>query len=299
MQEEKEKQILNLNELGPNLLDILPLDYFISNQELPHIDEVKNLKLSYRDEVRNQELPHIDEVGDHESPLIDEIRNQELPRDESSVDSTTLSNQEQQSKQLKRKRKRPPKTGEKVHTKDASDNILRKIQVHYLSFVVYFMNALLKKSEYSYKFIGIDYNIKKVISKKNFLLFKKKNIGEILCHKASPKFRTKNEENNFIIYEKVKENKDVNYFLSQNFMKLFKDVYLKFKNKRSINENGKRTINENGIVFDLPEKVETFDDFLNKQKRKYDDIKEYEQKINDVIKKSYLDFFIVKNNKLY
>ena len=287
MQEEKEKQILNLKELGPNLLDILPLDNFISNQELPHIDEIRNQELLYRDEVRNQELPHIEEVGNHESPLIDEIRNQELsPRDESSVDSTTLSNQEQQSKQLKRKRKRPPKTGEKAHTKDASDNILRKIQVHYLSFVVSFMNALLKKSEYSYKFIGIDYNIKKVISKKNFLLFKKKNIGEILCHKASPKFRTKNEENNFIIYEKVKENKDVNYFLSQNFMKLFKDIYL--KNKRSINENG--------IIFDLPEKVETFDDFLNKQKRKYDDIKEYEQKINDVIKKSYLDFFIVKNN---
>ncbi len=81
-------------------------------------------------------------------------------------------------------------------------------------------------------------------------------------------------------------------------MELFKDVYLKFKNKRSINENGKRTINENGIVFDLPEEVKTFDDLLNKL-RKYNDIKEYEQKINDVIKRSYLDYFIVKNNKLY
>ena len=287
MQEEKGKQILNLKDLGSNLLDILPLDNFISNQELPHIEEVINLESPYRDEVRNQELPHIDEVGNHESPLIDEIRNQELPpRDESSVDSTTLSNQEQQSKQLKRKRKRPPKTGEKVHTKESSDNILRKIQVHFLSFVVSFMNVLLKKSEYPYEFIGIDYNIKKVISKKSFLSFKEKDIGEILCLKASPKFRTKNEENNSIIYEKVKENKDVNYFLSKNFMKLFKDVYL--KNKRSINENG--------IVFDLPEKVETFDDFLNKQKRKYDDIKEYEQKINDVIKRSYLDIFTIKKN---
>ena len=281
MQEEKEKQILNLKELGPNLLDILPLDNFISNQELPHIEEVINLESPYRDEVRNQELPHIDEVGNQESPLIDEIRNQELsPRDESSVDSTTLSNQEQQSRLLKRKR----------HTKDTSDNILRKIQVHFLSFVVSFMNVLLtvllKKSIYSDIFVDIDYNIKKVISKKTFSSFKKMDIGEILRHKASPKFRTKNEENNSIIYEKVKENKNVNYFLSKNFMKLFKDVYL--KNKRSINENG--------IIFDLPEKVETFDDFLNKQKRKYDDIKAYEQKINVVIKRSYLDFFIVKNN---
>ena len=279
MQEEKEKQILNLKELGPNLLDILPLDNFISNQKLPHIEEVINLESPYRDEVRNQELPLIDEVGNQESPLIVEIRNQELPpRGESSVDSTTLSNQEQQSRLLKRKR----------HTKDTSDNILRKIQVHFLSFVVSFMNVLLtvllKKSGYSDIFVDIDYNIKKVISKKTFSSFKKMDIGEILRHKASPKFRTKNEENNSIIYEKVKENKDVNYFLSKNFMKLFKDVYL--KNKRSINENG--------IVFDLPRNVETFDDFLNKQKRKYDDIKEYEQKINDVIKRSYLDIFTVK-----
>ena len=281
MQEEKEKQILNLKELGPNLLDILPLDNFISNQELPHIEEVINLESPYRDEVRNQELPHIDEVGNQESPLIVEIRNQELPpRGESSADSTTLSNQEQQSRLLKRKR----------HTKDTSDNILRKIQVHFLSFVVSFMNVLLtvllKKSGYSDIFVDIDYNIKKVISKKTFSSFKKMDIGEILRHKASPKFRTKNEENNSIIYEKVKENKDVNYFLSKNFMKLFKDVYL--KNKRSINENG--------IVFDLPRNVETFDDFLNKQKRKYDDIKEYEQKINDVIKRSYLDIFTIKKN---
>ena len=281
MQEEKEKQILNLKELGPNLLDILPLDNFISNQKLPHIEEVINLESPYRDEVRNQELPLIDEVGNQESPLIVEIRNQELPpRGESSVDSTTLSNQEQQSRLLKRKR----------HTKDTSDNILRKIQVHFLSFVVSFMNVLLtvllKKSGYSDIFVDIDYNIKKVISKKTFSSFKKMDIGEILRHKASPKFRTKNEENNSIIYEKVKENKDVNYFLSKNFMKLFKDVYL--KNKRSINENG--------IVFDLPRNVETFDDFLNKQKRKYDDIKEYEQKINDVIKRSYLDIFTIKKN---
>ena len=281
MQEEKEKQILNLKELGPNLLDILPLDNFISNQELPHIEEVINLESPYRDEVRNQELPLIDEVGNQESPLIVEIRNQELPpRGESSADSTTLSNQEQQSRLLKRKR----------HTKDTSDNILRKIQVHFLSFVVSFMNVLLtvllKKSGYSDIFVDIDYNIKKVISKKTFSSFKKMDIGEILRHKASPKFRTKNEENNSIIYEKVKENKNVNYFLSKNFMKLFKDVYL--KNKRSINENG--------IVFDLPRNVETFDDFLNKQKRKYDDIKEYEQKINDVIKRSYLDIFTIKKN---
>ncbi len=135
MQEEKEKQILNLKDLGPDFLDILPLDIFISNQELPHIDEVGNQESPYRKEILNQELPHIDE---------------------NNVDSTTLSNQEQQSKQLKKKRKRSPKIGEKPHTKDAPDNILRKIQVHYLSFVVSFTNALLKHLGYSSKSEFVD-----------------------------------------------------------------------------------------------------------------------------------------------
>ena len=69
-------------------------------------------------------------------------------------------------------------------------------------------------------------------------------------------------------------------------MKLFKDVYL--KNKRSIDENG--------LFFKLSEKVETYEDLLNKTKE-YDNINEYQKKINDVVQNKYLNHFIIKSNK--
>ena len=118
-----------------------------------------------------------------------------------------------------------------------------------------------------------------------FSALKKKNIGEILCQEISPKFKTYKKDNNEIIYNKVKNNKIVNYFLSQNFLKLFKEVYLK----------NKRYVNENGLFFQLSEKVETLEDLLNKVKE-YDDINDYRQKINEVIQIYYLNYFVVKNN---
>ena len=204
--------------------------------------------------------------------------------EDSSSDSITTIKQVKQYINSGRKRARPLKKGEKPHGKDATDNILRKIQVHYLNFIICFMNELLKHSGYTYKLIKIDYNIKKVINKNNILSLKKMNIGEILCLKASPKFSTKDKDNNYIICNKVKENEKVNYFLSQNYMQLFKDVYL----------NNKRSFKENGIVFELSKKVKTFEDLLNKQKG-YDNIDEYKQKMIDVINLHYLNLFVVKD----
>ena len=132
----------------------------------------------------------------------------------------------------------------------------------------------------------VDYEIKKVISKKHFSSLKKKNIGEILCQKISPKFRTHNEQINFITYNQVKNNKIVNDFLSQNYLKLFKEVY--FKNKRYINEKG--------LFFQLSEKVKTFEDLLNKKKKAYDDMNDYQKKVNNVIQNNYLTYFVIKNN---
>ena len=220
-------------------------------------------------------------------PLHYFIVNSEIPKiDDSSSDSNIITKQSKQSKKAGRKRKRPLKDGEKIHDKDARDNILRKVQVHFLSFIKNYMNDLLNHLGYTYEFIDIDYNIKRVITKPSFESLKKKTIGEILCQKISPKFSTKNQENNIIIYNKIKENKDLKYFLSQTFMKLFKDVYL--KNKRSIDENG--------LFFKLSEKVETYEDLLNKTKE-YDNINEYQKKINDVVQNKYLNHFIIKSNK--
>ena len=74
--------------------------------------------------------------------------------------------------------------------------------------------------------------------------------------------------------------------MSQNYLKLFKEVY--FKNKRYINEKG--------LFFQLSEKVKTFEDLLNKKKKAYDDMNDYQKKVNNVIQNNYLTYFVIKNN---
>ena len=148
MQEESEKQIINIELLDQDLLDNAPLSIFISNHEIPHLD------------------------------------------DSSSSDSSTIKPiQEKKLTKAGRKRKRPLEIGEKEHSKDAHDNILRKIQVHFLTFIINYANAILSHLNFSFQFIDIDYHIKKVISKEKFSALKKKNIGEILCQEISPKFK--------------------------------------------------------------------------------------------------------------
>ena len=63
--------------------------------------------------------------------------------EDSSSDSITTIKQVKQYINSGRKRARPLKKGEKPHGKDATDNILRKIQVHYFNFIICFMNELL------------------------------------------------------------------------------------------------------------------------------------------------------------
>ena len=109
-------------------------------------------------------------------PLHYFIVNSEIPKiDDSSSDSNIITKQSKQSKKAGRKRKRPLKDGEKIHDKDARDNILRKVQVHFLSFIKNYMNDLLNHLGYTYEFIDIDYNIKRVITKQSFASLKKKD----------------------------------------------------------------------------------------------------------------------------
>jgi hypothetical protein len=186
-----------------------------------------------------------------------------------------------------RKRQLPLAKGEKIHDKKSPDNTRRKIHVHYFLFIKKVANELLNYFGFRDPFIDIDYQEKRNLTKTKFLLLKKSNIGQILCQKVSSKFRRKSKENLFknnAIFNQVKGNKYINYFLSQNYITLFQNVYLK----------NKRDINIYDLNFQFSEKVETFGDFLKKLE-KYDDKDEYESKINEVIHKNYsMNYFKVE-----
>ena len=208
-----------------------------------------------------------------------------------SSESFSILKEESQPIKSGRKRKHQLKEGDKIHDRYSEDNILRKIQVHYLNFITDVANELLTYLGYKIQFIDIDYNEKKIVTKKKLISLRNSNIGEILCQKVSPKFKIKSKEvdNNIVIFNQVKENKIINDFLSQNYFNLFKDTYLQ----------DKKIFNESGLCFHFSEKVQTFGDFLKKIE-KYDDNGEYKRTIDSVIQKYFFNFkiFKVKNKKI-
>ena len=167
--------------------------------------------------------------------------------------------------------------GIKIHDKNGPDNILRKIQVHFITFIIDAVNELLHKLEYNEQFIDIDYNEKKNITKSNFSSLKNLNIGQILCKKVSSKFRKQFKQNSFknnSIFNIVKTNKYVNNFLSQNYITFFQDVYYK----------DKRDIIIDDLYFRLSENVKTYKNLLSE---KFDDEEECKTKVEEVIHKYY------------
>ena len=193
-----------------------------------------------------------------------------------------------QEKTLKgRKRKREGaeinNSKEFIHSKYASDNLLRKAQVDYISFITQYSNEVLYKFGFNESFIRMDYKIKKNVNKKNIIKLKELSIGEILCFGISPKFKTKEKSINIDLYNKAICNPIIKNIFSENYLSLFRNVY--YPNKRIINLE-KYGLNDTLI---LSEKAKTYKDLLIKNGWRSEDDKnnEYFKKLEDVIKKNF------------
>ena len=155
----------------------------------------------------------------------------------------------------------------RVHGPSDDDNLLRKIQVHFLSFIVNFTNDIIKtlidiKNPPLFK--NLDYSIKKVVNRKNVEALKKKNISEILQLRVSPKMKIHDESVNKNIYSKVSKLCPLmfNYF-QRSYLSLFREYYYN-KNKIFI---------VNGRIIQLSIKTYTFNDLIIKNYKCKDKLK--------------------------
>jgi len=124
---------------------------------------------------------------------------------------------------LKKKRGKKPKENnqkltKKPHGSDDFDNIQRKIQVHFISFLISFSNDLLKHffgNKTKYHFKDVKYELKRIVNHKNVEYLKQSKYSDIIQMKISPKNKKFNEDTNKNIYlELIKiskefENKDI------------------------------------------------------------------------------------------
>ena len=174
-----------------------------------------------------------------------------------------------------------------LHTHSAldNDNILRKIQVHFLTFLVSFTNDYIdslypnigKKALLHFR--HIDYKVKRIINFESIEKMKSQTIGEILQKQASPKNKTCVDNINQLVYDRLCEqypNLKINYF-----NKLFKEFFIEYY----YNKNDKNII-LNGIKVHLSNKTRTFNSLIQKNIK-------YIEKFRNIA-----SYFYIKNNEI-
>ena len=164
---------------------------------------------------------------------------------------------------IKRKRKRGKERQKKqkymrLHSQYASDNLLRQINVHFLTFIVSFLNLILDKYNYKEKFFQLNYTFKKKINKASLKVLKQTTIDKIICNEISNRYKEDSKYNERI-YNKIKSNEEINKILSDNYLNVFKNFYL--KNNKIINLKAYKIDKE----ISLSNNAKTFNDLLLKK----------------------------------
>ena len=200
---------------------------------------------------------------------------------------------------LKKKRKK--------HDKLARDNIKRKIQVHYLRFLVKFVNKIISEILKKYnkdiykdiniknlQFINICYDFAKKIDSKSFHLLKKKRLKDIFTENSSTKY--KNSKNIDIYNNIININNNINHILNKYYLDFF-DVFY----------NKEDSVNLVKYGFDLIvslKGIEKYLDFLENLKKSMDESKfivyknRIEECVQDEFKKKSQKFLVEKKQKM-
>jgi len=167
----------------------------------------------------------------------------------------------------KRGRKKLEKNlfNQKYHYSDDYDNILRKIQVSFITFLIRLSNDALKTvfgKETKYLFKDINYKHKKNIKHDYIEYLKTISLGDILQMDISPKSKILKQDSNKITYLKVcKESEELKKLFDINYLYLFQKYYLNFIN------DGKHIMDIDGLKITLSSKTETFFNLLKKMRK--------------------------------
>ena len=170
------------------------------------------------------------------------------------------------------------KVNKKIHSSDDFDNIQRKIQVSFISFLVNLANDALKtifgiKTKYNFK--DVKYELKKIVNHNYIEYLKKLNYSDIMQMKISPKNKKFSEDaNRDTLINVCQKSKILKNFFKKNYLYIFQKYYCTIKNN-----------SKNKIIFDdleiyLSPKTKTLFNLLAKNE-------ENKEKISNVVKDVY------------
>lgn len=155
----------------------------------------------------------------------------------------------------------------KIHSCSSFDNILTKIQVHFINFIIDISNDALRliiKNKYLH-FRQLNYNFKRRITYEYFNRLKEIPIKEVLNQNISEKYRSISKSiNKEILIKIIPKSEWLNNFLNMNYLKLFNIYYNNGKPLKKIIFEGKEII--------LSSKTKPFDNLLKKNIEMKDNI---------------------------
>lgn len=178
-----------------------------------------------------------------------------------------------------------------IHSAIDDDNILRKIQVHFLSFLVSFTNdyidALSKNIDKKkiIHFKQLDYKYKKKINHETIEKMKSSNIGQILQMRASPKNKGCDNINQIIYLKLCEQFPD----LKQNyFNKLVIEYFVEYYYNNNDKNKNLIIINDVNVKFSI--KTKNYNKLIQKNIN-------YINKFNNVVNYYYLNNRKDKNSE--
>jgi hypothetical protein len=173
----------------------------------------------------------------------------------------------------KKRGRKPKKLSKRIHNALDQDNIIRKIQVHFLSFIIFFCNDLIQTILPNNKdlvFKNIVYEIKKTVNHAYIENLKSKSIGDILQLKASPKNKKFNDNINKIIFDKICTlNPFLKKFFEISYLDMFNNYYC--RNEREIDVEGYhvKLSNRTRLFVDLIEKNQSSKKIIEEISERY------------------------------
>ena len=174
------------------------------------------------------------------------------------------------------------------HSKLTNDNIAKKIETHYLKFLILFLNVILKKLNCKQKFCGFNKQTELFsnASKANIKTINNQTIKEILFLEITKKSKKNYEEDKYknkSVYEEVLMNfPQMNDLFEKKVIDIFNEIYYD-ENHRNLKLIDLNKYNINLIIDLKKEKLENFEDLLNKKKEEF-------AKKEEVVKSDYFKY---------
>lgn len=263
-------------------------------EDIP-VEELFNIFHLNRNHIENEEEIDMNNIyftdnsfssSEIKESMIEKIKSPIVTKNVFNIFNSTQSISEQF---IKKKRGRQvnisnskDKNVQKTHNKFATDNLIRKIQVHYMSFILEALNEVLKALNYDVTFFKCAYEFKKNVNKDFFESLKKKKLYDIISNDISTKYKNKDIKANKKLYDNLKKNKILKNLFDEDYITFFENVYFKSEKKFSLKKYGL----EKEIIFS--KKVKMYKDLLKDNKDNDVNNKKYIENINICVAQNYL-----------